>query len=523
MAAVFRAGPQAPWLATAHAMFAVSRRADALLVFAVLFVLRVLVLVVPFLVAGLLVAGRFMGEFDINYYLTFRPPEFLIGGAIIGALLLAMAAIGLRLLSGWALALHLVVFGDVSSHAAFGKSAMRMRGRRGALVKRLVLWLIVVAALSGVLSLVAGLVFNLVPMTPKSGLKLALGLTLGVVALWSLANLVLGAVGLGAFARLLDGFYQDTTPLEPLPKGAGHSLKRKVAVVMSGLAVLAVGAGWATNQLLDRLQTEDRVEIIAHRGAAGVRPENTMVAFEKAIEDGADWIELDVQETRDGAVIVMHDSDFMKLAGVDLKVWNADLAEVEKIDIGSWYAPEYADQRAPLLRDVLIMAKGRIRILIELKYYGQDENLADRVAQIVDDLDMADQVAVMSLKYSAVKEMQALRPEWRTGVLAATAVGNLAGLDGDFIAVSTNAAGPRLLGSVQAVGKDFYVWTVDDPLEMSRMISMGANGLITNEPALAARVLDVRAGLNTAERLMLWLSERLGLTLNAKEYRDDQP
>jgi glycerophosphoryl diester phosphodiesterase len=523
MAAVLRAGPLAPWPGLVHALFAVARRAGPLLAFAVMFVLRVLALVVPIAVAGLLVADRYMGEFDINYYLTFRPPEFLTGVAIIGALLLVMVVIGLRILTGWALALHLVVFGNVSPRAAFGESATRMQGRRAALATKLVLWLVVLTVLSGILGLIASLVFNLVPLNSGSGLKLALGLTLGVVALWSLAILVLGAVGLGALARLLDGFYQDATPLEPLPKGVGTSLKRKVAVTGAGLIVLAVGAGWATNRLLDRLQTEDRVEIIAHRGAAGMRPENTMAAFEKAIEDGADWIELDVQETRDGAVIIMHDSDFMKLAGVDLKVWDADLADVEEIDIGSWFAPEYADQRAPLLRDVLTLAKGRIKVLIELKYYGKDQMLADRVAQIVDDLGMADQVAVMSLKYLAVQEMQALRPDWRTGVLAATAVGKLAGLAGDFIAVSTSSAGPRLARSIQAAGKDLYVWTVDDPLDMSRMISMGANGLITNEPALAAKVLEVRAGLNTAERLILWLSERLGLELNTKEYRDDQP
>lgn len=228
--------------------------------------------------------------------------------------------------------------------------------------------------------------------------------------------------------------------------------------------------------LLERVKTEDRVEIIAHRGAAGARPENTMAAFEKAIEDQADWIELDVQETRDGAVIVAHDSDFMKLAGVDLKVWESDLEALSEIDIGGWFAPEYSDQRTPLLSDVLALARGRVKVLIELKYYGHDQHLEARVARIVDDLGMGDQVAVMSLKYAGIQNMQALRPDWSSGVLAATAVGNLAGLDGDFVAVSTAMAGPRLARSIHAAGKDLYVWTVNDPLEMSRMISMGRTG-----------------------------------------------
>jgi len=523
MVAVLRAGPMAVWPAARLALFTVAGKVRVLLVFAVLFVLRVLVLVLPFVVAGLLVAKRYMGEFDINYYLTFHPPEFLTGVAIMAVLVLIMAVILLRALSGWALALHLVVFGDVKPRHAFGASTERMDGRKVSLAMELVVWLLVKAALAGALGLMMGLVLNLVPLSSGSGLRVALLLTLFVVTLWSLASLVLGAVTLGALARLLEGFYEDATPLEPLPKGAAVGLRsRLVTVGIAGL-VLAGGAGWAAVTVLDKVKTEDNVEIIAHRGAAGSRPENTMAAFEKAIEDQTDWIELDVQENRDGEVIVVHDSDFMKLAGVNLKVWDSDLQAVSEIDIGGWFSPEYSDQRTPLLRDVLKIARGRAKALIELKYHGHNQMLEVRVAGIVDDLGMADQIAVMSLKYPMVLKMQELRPDWRTGVLAATAVGDLTGLEGNFIAISTSAAGPRLARSVNDAGKDLYVWTVDDPLEMSRMISMGADGLITNEPALVRQVLEARTDLNTAERLILWMSERMGLKLNKTEYRDDQP
>lgn len=523
MAAVFRAGPAGPWQATQMALFAVMRRARDVLVFALLFVLRVLAIALPFVVVGLLVANRYMTEFDINYYLTFHPPAFLFAVALIGVIMLIMAVILLRALSGWALALHLVVFGDVSPMAAFRESAERMQGRRKSLAIELVIWLAIRVALAVVLGLVVGVVLNIVPLQPGSGLKLALTLSLVVAGLWSVASLVLSAVTLGALARLLDRFYADATPLEPLPKPVAGSLRGRLLTAGGVGLVLAGVAAWMTVALLDQLQTEDQVEIIAHRGAAGARPENTMAAFEKAIEDRADWIELDVQETRDGDIVVVHDSDFMKLAGVDLKVWDSDLAALSEIDIGSWFGPEYADQRVPLLRDVLVMAKGRAKVLIELKYYGHDEKLEARVAQVVDDLDMSGQIAVMSLKYPGILQMQALRPDWRTGILAATAVGDLAGLNGDFVAVNTSLAGPRLVQSIHDAGKDIYVWTVNDPLEMSQMISKGVDGLITDEPALARKVLEIRAGLSTPERLILWLSEELGVKLNPRQYRDDQP
>ena len=141
-------------------------------------------------------------------------------------------------------------------------------------------------------------------------------------------------------------------------------------------------------------------------------------------------------------------------------------------------------------------------------------DLENRVIRIVEDAGMADQVAIMSLKYPAVQKMLSLRPDWPTGVLAATAIGDLTGLEGDFIAVSTTAANGPLARRAGAAGKDLYVWTVNDALSMSAMISMGVSGLITDDPALANQVLAERAEMSTPQRLALLLTQRFGVTLS---------
>jgi glycerophosphoryl diester phosphodiesterase len=146
--------------------------------------------------------------------------------------------------------------------------------------------------------------------------------------------------------------------------------------------------------------------------------------------------------------------------------------------------------------------------MIELKYYGHDVDLESRVADIVEELGMAGDISVMSLKYDGVRKMQSLRPDWRYGVLAATAIGDLASLEADFLAVNTGQASLQLIKRAHQRGKKLYVWTVDDPLTMSRMISMGVDGLITNEPALARQVMEARNQLNTYERIALWLTDR---------------
>jgi glycerophosphoryl diester phosphodiesterase len=201
----------------------------------------------------------------------------------------------------------------------------------------------------------------------------------------------------------------------------------------------------------------------------------------------------------------------MKVAGLDLKIWNATMQDLEKIDIGSWFDPSYSKERTPMLREVLLTAKGRSKVIIEMKYYGHDVDLEARVARIVQETEMAGSSAVMSLKYDGVEKMRALHPDWRFGVLAARAIGNLASLRADFLAVNTGQISRRLIQQTHAQGKQVYAWTVDDPLTMSRMISMGVDGLITNEPALARQVMQARNKLSTYERLTLWLADRFGI------------
>lgn len=157
---------------------------------------------------------------------------------------------------------------------------------------------------------------------------------------------------------------------------------------------------------------------------------------------------------------------------------------------------------------MLDTAKGRGKVMIELKYYGHDVRLEERVAEIVEAAGMAQDVAVMSLKYPGVQKMRALRPDWRYGVLAATSIGNLSGLEADYLALNTGQISMRTLRRAHAQGKQVYAWTVDDPVTMSRMISMGIDGLITNRPDLAREVMAARAALSVPERLILWVTDR---------------
>ncbi|WP_298912300.1 glycerophosphodiester phosphodiesterase [uncultured Roseobacter sp.] len=490
--------------------------------FAVRFVLRILLITAPFALAAAFIAGRYFGDYDINYYLTARPPEFLSGLAMIAVLMGVMLVILLQRLLLWAVALHLVLFDDIHPRDCFARSAETMAGQRWRLLRGLLIWLGIRTVLAFVLALVFGWLIRHAADGFGAALRTKLTFAMCLAAAWTVCGMILSAIALGALARLLYRLHDDDHPVKPLDVPAAASFLRPRWMLLGAIALALfgiVGGG----VLINRVQSAETIEIIAHRGAAGVRPENTLASIRKAVEDGADWVEIDVQETAEGEVVVMHDSDFMKLSGVDLKIWEATAKDLADLDIGSWFDPTYASERIPSLAEVLEITRDKSKLLIELKYYGHDEDLEARTAAIVEAAGMSDQVATMSLKYPAVQKMKALRPEWSAGVLAATALGNLAALDADFIAVSTSMAGPHLVRSARNQGKKLYVWTVNEPLTMSALMSMGVDGIITDEPALARQVMEARSDLTTSERLFILFADRFGLTFDEDEAANDRP
>ena len=232
--------------------------------------------------------------------------------------------------------------------------------------------------------------------------------------------------------------------------------------------------------------------------------------MELAIEQGADWVEIDVQETRDGEVVVIHDSDLKKIGGSGLRVYESSLLDLQSVDIGSWKDPSFSDQRVPTLQQVLELCKNRISVLIELKYYGPEERLEERVVQIVEAAGMQDQIVVMSLSYPGIVRMKSIRPEWDVGLLSSVAIGDITRLEVDFFAVNANFANRAFIKRVHKRQSKVLVWTVNDPVSMSAMMSRGVDGIITDKPGLASAVRSQRNELDTHERIMIQLASLIG-------------
>ena len=517
-------------LGAAGALRHTTAHAFDIFAFAARLVLRVLALTGPFVAVAAGIAWYLLTDYDINYYLAEQPSEFWIAAGGIALVLLAMTALLVSRLLAWSMALPLVLFSGVAPGDSFAASAGVTAGHRRELLRVMLLWAAFALALA---ALVAAVVLQLGEwIVPRffdsiSWLVPVLG---ALVVLWMLGNFAVTVFTSGSFAYALITLYGRQAGEDALdnlairagaePAGGMRLSAPQLWPLLIGAVLLAIVVG---NWLLNGIRISDTVTVIAHRGAAGTAPENTLASIRQAIEDGADWVEIDVQESADGEVVVIHDSDFMKLANIDLKVWDGTLAELREIDVGSWFDPDFADERVPTLAEVLALAKGHAGVVIELKYYGHDQQLEQRVVDIVEATGMVDQVAIMSLKYEGIQKIRALRPAWTIGLLSATAVGNLARLDVDFLAVARGMATPGFVRRSQAEGKQVFVWTINDAVSLSRMMSLGVDGVITDEPALAQEVMTARADLNPAERLLMHTAVLFGRPEPTRSYRDDSP
>ena len=470
----------------------------------------------------------FLRAHDINYYLSRRPPAFWAAAATVGLLLAAAVILFVRTVARWAYALPLVLFESVPPRRALGESRRRAEGDSPVILLALGAWLVLGLALLSVTTWLPPALGRAVAPQLASSLAGIVAFVAGLAALWGLLGLAAGIVNAALFSLVLLRLYLAVgEPKDPRAPGitaeeapaVSLSTRRRLLGATAAVALLAVVA--ATLFAAAPARTSQPVAVIAHRGASIEAPENTLAAFRLAIDERTDWVELDVQESRDGEVVVVHDSDLMKLGGDATKVWDADAAHLRSVDIGSRTGPQFASERVPTLAEALAVCRGRSRMLVELKSYGHAVRLEEKVVALVEAAGMADDCAFMSLDHAMVRRMKELRPSWRVGVLAAKAIGDLTRLGADFVAVEKKMATRRFVRTAHRAGQEVYAWTVDDPAWMLTMMSRGVDGLITNRPALARKAIARREEMSEAQRVLVALLVRLGAPAGAVVPEED--
>ena len=253
-----------------------------------------------------------------------------------------------------------------------------------------------------------------------------------------------------------------------------------------------------------KLATErEPVGVTAHRGHSRAAPENTLSAVRKAIESRADYAEIDALLTSDGVVMLLHDRDLKRVSGDPRRLSDVTFDEVRKLDVGTWFDPSFFGERVPTLREVIELARGRIKLNIEMKFYGPGRELAREVALLVREMRFEDECVVTSFNYDSLVEAKRYDPKLRTGLIVAQAIGDVSRLEVEVLSVRADWLSDPLLREAHRRGREVHVWTVKDANQMVGLMKRGVDNVITDDPDEMIRVRDEWLALGGVERLLL--------------------
>lgn len=257
--------------------------------------------------------------------------------------------------------------------------------------------------------------------------------------------------------------------------------------------------------------------IIGHRGASASAPENTLAAFRKAIDDGADGIEFDVRLARDGVPVVFHDATLNRTGRTNTALSQLTSKELAKIDVGSWFGKvnkknrtDYSGERVPTLAQTLaLLGNFGGLIFIELKCSEREiEPLTTAVCDVLDGSPLIPRIIVKSFKLAVVPRFKMQLPNLKTAALFAPKIMTILRKEkhlvkiadefgADELSIHYSLATRKLMEKAGKNGLPVTIWTADHPRWVKRGVRLGLKAIITNDPAkLIARRAEIQGAFS---------------------------
>ena len=233
-----------------------------------------------------------------------------------------------------------------------------------------------------------------------------------------------------------------------------------------------------------------RNEIFAHRGNSYTAPENTLSALKSAMEERADGAEIDIRMTKDGEIILMHDSSLLRTAGINLQIAQLNYSQLADFDVGSWFSPAFRGEKIPTLREALELCKGELTLMIEMKDgLYEDYDIARRVVENVEEMGMDQDVIIASFNLKLLKEVKRLNNSIATCLILKFAYGNINEIEYvDIFSLESKFVQRGLIHNIRKGGKALAVWTVNEGRQIASLRDMGIDIIITDRPVRAREI-----------------------------------
>jgi len=242
------------------------------------------------------------------------------------------------------------------------------------------------------------------------------------------------------------------------------------------------------------LPTTRRPLVGAHRGASADAPENTLAAFDLAVEQGAELIELDVQRTWDGALVIQHDFSLGRTTTGAGLVAEHTLTGLKVLDAGAWRGERWAGQRIPTLDEVLDRYGARVYLNIEIKVGERPQpGIEQQVAEAIRQRGLYDRIVVSSFDFATVRHLRQADPQVRAALLAEAdpqeALRLAAEIETVGLHLKADLITSALVAQATEQGLGILAWTVDSKPEMERLVGLNIDAIVSNVPALLSRVV----------------------------------
>ncbi|MBN1974542.1 MAG: glycerophosphoryl diester phosphodiesterase membrane domain-containing protein [Sedimentisphaerales bacterium] len=501
---------------TRQAFWAVMRKLPGLIILGSYHVAAHVILMAPFAIIGAIVYHLVFSSMRIYFLFLANAAVRYLG--IIAALLLAAIIITIHgaVYLHWVFSLPALLIDNLSASSALTYTHKLLKGTRKRIgIVVFLFWIvtfILPVALGRGFHSIGGMVFARLTVEHRFIIPIIIAIMTAYIVLSFVGEFLSVAINSLTITHLYIGLrnIKDVTKnkqklfqtvRQPLKNDASGRLSRKQIMTFLVIAVILSMAASAT--ILANFDLHDKVTITAHRGSSFSAPENTLSAIQNAIEHGADYAEIDVRLTADNVVVLLHDRDLFRVAGVKKNL--ADLAydQISSLDIGSWFSPEFRSERIPLLEDAVTFSRGRIKLSIELKVSDSPKRLVEEVVDILHKHYAVSECYICSANIKALKYIRELDPGIRIGLIVSQSIGQVTFLDVDFLSVSSMLVKPGLIDAAHAEGKDIYVWTVNKPQQMAKFIDLGVDNIITDVPDVARNLLNERAAMSKQELLFL--------------------
>ena len=378
--------------------------------------------------------------------------------------------------------LHGIVIDKLSAKEASKQSGELMHGKWKDYVKQTILFLIVIVAGIGLVVTVS----LIIPMVIVNILPLSVGvnrvLTIFFILLGSSISLLASLLTTPLYLIKMTQLYYSYK--EGAPKAYAKRESKKHPFVTAGAAavlVLLIGVTVAVNDHFDTLfPAEKDTMIIAHRAGGNEAPENTVAGLAKAEQLGAYGSEIDIQRTRDGHYVILHDGNFERVAGDERTPEEMTLKQIRKLSVDG--------EAVPTFEEALDASKGRLILFTELKGKTADHKMADDAVKTIKDYSMEKECVLISLDYELVDYIERRYPEIQTGFLLFASFGATDKLHCDYLGLEEESVTENAISAAHDQGKKMLVWTPNEKSSQKHFLCSNADGLITDNVSQAVKI-----------------------------------